>query len=171
MTQTKKIAIIILTYNGKEDTLECLESVSKINYKNFKTFVVDNNPSDDSVKCIEEKFKNSITLIKNPNNDGFAEGNNAGIREALKDTFDYFFLLNNDTIVDPNILDELVFAADKKPNFGILGPKSLYYDNRDVIDHCGGFWNQKNGDFKSLDQGTFESKHTNEMKEVDEDLK
>ena len=75
-----KIALIILNWNGKKDTLECLDSIAKLEYKNFETILVDNGSTDDSVAS----FPPHITLLKNKENLGFAEGNNVGIRYALE---------------------------------------------------------------------------------------
>lgn len=125
----KKITIIILNWNLPDDTLECLESVHKIDYPNFDVIVVDNASTDDSVEKIKKAYPN-ITLIENKENLGFAEGNNVALRYALnKKDSDYFFLLNNDCIVDKHVFTYLIDATDKFPNGGVFGPKILYYDD------------------------------------------
>jgi GT2 family glycosyltransferase len=131
------IFIIILNWNGKTDTLECLESVSKINYKNFGVTVVDNGSDDGSVDTIRKNFS-QITLIKNRENLGFAAGNNVGIRYALNNGADFVFLLNNDTVVEPNILSELVIAYKSLQNPGFLGCKIYFYDQPNKIQYVGG---------------------------------
>ena len=136
-----KISIIILNWNGRKDTVDCLTSTEQIDYDNFETILVDNGSTDDSVAVISEKFPN-VTLIKNKTNLGFAEGNNVGIRYALSKGTDFVFLLNNDTIVDKNIL-----KAFLKTNKSILGAKPYLYDHPNRIDHLGGMWNKEKGNF------------------------
>ena len=72
---------------------------------------------------LKELFPNFIKTIRLKQNRGFAGGNNAGISYALNKRPDYIFLLNNDTIVNPNTLTELVAFAGKDPRIGIVGPK------------------------------------------------
>ena len=76
------IYIVILNWNGRDDTLECLDSVSKIDYPNYEVVVVDNGSTDDSVRSIKEKFP-KIKVIENESNLGFAAGNNEGIDNRI----------------------------------------------------------------------------------------
>ncbi len=138
-----KVDVIILNWNGKKDTLECLESLKKIHYSNFQILLVDNGSTDDSVAVIKKEHP-EITIIETGENLGFAAGNNEGIR---KSTADYIFLLNNDTIVDPHILNALVKTIQSDPKIGILGAKPYLYDEPTKLDHFGGMWNQKKGVF------------------------
>ena len=89
-----RVAVIVLNWNGIKDTLACLKSLSKVDYKNKETIVVDNGSTNNSVP--ELKKIKGITLICNKKNEGFAEGNNIGIRYTLKKC-QYALLLNNDT--------------------------------------------------------------------------
>lgn len=151
MQDDPKIAIIILNWNGKKDTLECLSSVAKINYKNFETIVVDNGSSDDSVAAIKNDFPN-IEIIETKENLGFAEGNNVGIRHALAKGADALLLLNNDTIVDPNLLQGFANAGKDK-EIGVIGAKIYLYYERDKLDHLGGMWNAKRAAFDFIGHG------------------
>lgn len=132
-----KILIIILNWNGKQDTLECLESVCKIDYPNFDVIVVDNGSTDDSVAAIKTAFP-QVILIENKENLGFAGGNNVGIKHALQNGAEFVFLLNNDTVVDPDILVQLVTAHETLHKPGFLGCKIYFYDRPKVIQHFGG---------------------------------
>ncbi|MDG7041726.1 MAG: glycosyltransferase family 2 protein [Nitrososphaerota archaeon] len=124
-----KVTIVILNWNGLNDTIECLESLKQINYCNYEIIVVDNGSAGNDVKVLEEKYSSYARIIANGQNLGFAGGNNVGIRQALKAGADYVLVLNNDTVVEPVFLSELVAAAEKDSRIGALGPKLYYYDN------------------------------------------
>ena len=136
-TDTPKVYIIILNWNGREETLECLKSVNKINYPNFLTIVVDNGSTDGSEEAIKAAFP-EVAFIQTGKNLGYAEGNNVGIRFAIDKGADYVFILNNDTIVDANVITTLVNEAEKNPSAAIFGPKIYFYDKPDVINSAGG---------------------------------
>ena len=142
MEKSPKVLVIILNWNGLEDTVECVESLGKIAYPDSRIIVVDNASQGDDVTLLRERFGDLIHVIENDRNYGFAEGNNIGIRYALDHHKpDYVLLLNNDTVVAPDCLDELVTAAEVSPDIGIAGPKIYYYDfagRRDVIWAAGG---------------------------------
>jgi GT2 family glycosyltransferase len=127
-----KVSIIILNWNGYDDTKECLGSVGQIDYPDYDVIVVDNGSKDGSVEKLEKGFP-SVFFIKNPVNLGFTGGNNVGMREALKADPDYILLLNNDTTVDRSMLSELVKAAESDENIGIAGPKIYFYSDPQVI--------------------------------------
>ena len=122
----KKVFAVILHYKGKEFTRQCLLSLNKVKTKDFslKTVAVDNN-SPEPIDDLKEKFFNEV-FIKNKKNLGFAEGNNVGIRYALKQGADYVILLNNDTQVSPEIIIQLIKAGEDDGQVGILGPK-IYF--------------------------------------------
>ncbi len=129
------ISIVIVNWNRKKDTLDCLKSLLKIR-RDFKVeiIIVDNASNDDSVEQIR-KFLNgrnfktsgfSYKLIINENNLGFSGGNNVGIKHALNHQADYVLLLNNDTYVDKDFLTNLVKVFQRYPKAGILSPK-IYF--------------------------------------------
>ena len=154
------VAIIILNWNGRDDTIECLKSVEKIDYPNFKTILADNGSSDGSVEAIRREFP-TITVIENGANLGFAEGNNRGIVPALESGADFILLLNNDTVVDPGILSAFVQAAERMPNGGVYGPKIYHFDDPNKIWYAGGYWNALTLSFEEYgagenDQGQFD---------------
>ena len=127
-----KISIIILNWNGKKDTEECLHSLKNVDYDNYEIVLVDNGSADDSVSYFSNNFQN-IKLIVNPKNYGFAEGNNIGVREAIKNKSDYVLLLNNDTVVDKFLLKELVKTAESREDIAIVSPKIYnYYDEKRI---------------------------------------
>jgi len=125
-----KVSIIILNWNGLEDTVECLESLKKITYPNYQLIVVDNGSEGNDADVLRERFGNYIHIIKNDKNYGFTGGNNIGIRYILNNSEpDYFLLLNNDTVVDPEFLTEMVKVAESNPSIGMAGPKAYFYDD------------------------------------------
>lgn len=173
-----RVSIIILNWNGWKDTIECLESLYRINYPNYDVIVVDNGSEDGSIDKIkeycdgkievvskffkyssknkpikiieytkeeaetggkEEKISSSpphkrLILIKNKKNYGFAKGNNIGIKYALKFLNpDYVLLLNNDTIIDKEFLNELVKVGENQKKIGILGAKIYSYNQPNKI--------------------------------------
>lgn len=130
-----QVTIIIVNWNCWEDTIECLESISQINYANYQVIIVDNHSHDNSVQRIKNYAKGKkLTIIENDENYGFAEGNNIGMRYAQNNfSPKYILLLNNDTVVDKEFLKELINAGEKDDQIGILGPKIYYYDKPQVI--------------------------------------
>ena len=121
-----KIAVIVLNWNGKQDTLACLQSLDKLTYPHFETIVVDNGSTDGSIEAIREHFPQHL-LIETGSNLGFAEGNNRGILEGIQRGADLLFLLNNDTIVATDILEHFVETYRSHPQAGILGAKILLF--------------------------------------------
>jgi GT2 family glycosyltransferase len=125
-----------VNWNGRADTLECLESLSGLDDPYSRIVVSDNASSDQSVEAVRREYPSAI-ILANPENLGFAGGNNVGIRYALQQGADYVWLLNNDTIVERNALSTLVQVAESDPAIGILGSKIYYYSDRDVISFAG----------------------------------
>lgn len=147
-----RISIIVLNWNGKQDTLECLASVAKINYPNYETIVVDNGSADDSVPTIRRLFP-ALQLIETAKNLGFAEGNNVGIRRALAANSAYVLLLNNDTTVDAEILNAFVDAARAHPAGGLFGAKIYFYSDPNRLWYAGGDWDSKHLRFLQIGDG------------------
>lgn len=124
-----KIGIIILNFNGEKDTLECLKSLEKLQSENnidTEIIVIDNG-SIPEFKIEHLKFRKNVQLIKNKENIGFVGGNNVGIEYALEDKCDYVLILNNDTIVGTQLVNELVKTAELDEKIGIVVPK-IYFE-------------------------------------------
>jgi len=147
-----KVSIIILNWNGYEDTMECLESLKKIDYPDYDVTVVDNGSRDGSDNKIEKAFP-EIKLIRNKGNLGFTGGNNVGIREALRRGVEFVLLLNNDTIVARSMLSELVKGMGNMPDAGIAGPKIFFKDRPKYIWFAGGKMSDLTGRPFQIDQG------------------
>jgi GT2 family glycosyltransferase len=154
------VSIILLNYNGGQDTIECLESLRVITYPNYRIIAVDNASTDDSFQKLEQylesnRFHTNIfhspadamtsgqpvakfTLIPSGYNGGYAYGNNIGIKYALKQGTEYVLLLNNDTVVDPSFLEPLVEMCEQDQDVGVVSCKLYYQDRPDVIWFNGG---------------------------------
>jgi len=127
-----RVAIIIVIWNGKADTVECLESLSLDAYPNKEIVIVDNGSTDGSVADIRRQFP-SATILETGANLGFTGGNNVGIRHAIAHGAEYVYLLNNDTTVEPDALAALVDTAEALPRSGLLAPIIYeYYPPRPI---------------------------------------
>lgn len=117
------VTIIILTWNQRDLTLDCLASLATMNYPSdrLQIIVVDNGSRDDTIVAVSERFPH-ITVLKNSENLGYAGGNNVGIRHALDAGADAICILNNDVIVDPCFLGPLLTALQQRPDVGIVTP-------------------------------------------------
>lgn len=160
------VYIIILNWNGLKDTLECLESINKINYPNFDVIVADNGSSDGSIEAIRSKFPD-LELLDNGSNLGFAEGNNRAIEQVLKTKAEYVLVLNNDTIVDQDILSALVKGAELIQDGGIFGPKMYHYDEKNTIWYAGGYWDPKTLSFEERGAGMQDEGQFNDLSETE----
>ena len=132
-----RVYFSILNWNQKDLTCECLEALSQLDYPNYRIVVVDNGSQDGEVTAIRARFP-SVIVLENGMNLGFAEGNNVAIRYALEQGADYIFLLNNDTVVDPQMLRRLIEVAERDAQVAIVGPKICYFDEPQTIWSAGG---------------------------------
>ena len=129
-----KISIIILNLNGWKFTKNCLDSIKKNTlYANYNVIIVDNGSNDGSQYLIKSKFE-WVDVLENKTNRGFSGGNNDGINYAIKKyNPNYFYLLNNDTLVKKRWLKEVIKTAEKSKNIGIVGSKQLNFDKKPAI--------------------------------------
>lgn len=151
-----KVAIIILNWNGWQDTIECLESIFTSTYKNYNIFLVDNASTDGSVSKIKYWANNNgISIIGKENNNklqsanqqvfllpqyenlGFAKGNNVAIKKALETDHEYVFLLNNDAVIVQNTIEELVSCCEDY-HYLIATARIYLYDRPDTLWNAGG---------------------------------
>jgi GT2 family glycosyltransferase len=175
-----KVYIIVLNWNGWRDTIECLESVLRLDYDQFRVIVCDNASEDNSLDRIAdwaggslaagcsnpalrgltfppcpkpisflrigqgdrfslESRSETLFLVQTGANLGFAGGNNVGLRVALgAGDLDYAWLLNNDTVVEPEALSSLVAAMQVRPDVGLCGSTLLYYHSPRTVQALGG---------------------------------
>ena len=134
----EKVVVVVLSWNGLEDTLECLKSLCQSDYPNLEIVVVDNGSEDGSCAVIAELFP-QVTLIANSRNLCFVRGNNIGLDAGLRMHADLLLLLNNDTVVEPDCISELVRALGQDEAIGIVGPLMQRTLRPDLIDMGGDF--------------------------------
>ena len=122
--QKPNLWVVMVNWNLKEVTLECLESLFGLDYSDFQVVVVDNGSNDDSQAAISARYP-QVHQVKIPINRGSTFGYNTGFRYALKAGAEYIFLISNDTLIAPDALDHLL-AHCQQPGIGITGPLIFY---------------------------------------------
>lgn len=158
------IYVVILNWNGWQDTISCLQSLLSTKGVNFRVVVCDNGSTDGSVEKIKSwaqgtiksetpkhrrlaalmhakkpRNKHWLTLIENKANLGFAAGNNPGIRYAMKQAdMTHVWLLNNDTLVEPDCLLKMFRRLQGEPEPAICGSRIMFYDDPTVVQALGG---------------------------------
>lgn len=141
-----KVAIIVLNWNGGQDTAECLDSLFKCQYPNYEIIVVDNYSSDGSAQRLEKEFPKA-TFILNDANLGYAGGNNVGMRYALSKGAEFILVLNNDTTVDQNFLAELIKATQVVDNVAAVVPLIYFHSEPKKIWYAGTRFSRQHLDF------------------------
>jgi hypothetical protein len=123
---------VVLNWNGREDTLRCLESLTLVEHDDLGIVCVDNGSSDGSQQAVRERFS-EIVLIEAGANLGYSAGNNLGLRHALEHGMRWAMLVNNDATVAPDAIDGFERAAHARPRAGILAGKVLFADRPQTI--------------------------------------
>ena len=114
------VHVVVLNWNGWRDTIRCVRSVTRSTYRNHHVVVVDNGSDDGSVRRIRSACP-EVTIVESPTNLGFAGGCNLGVRAALQSNADFVWLLNNDTVVGPEVLRKMVEEIQNREDVGIVG--------------------------------------------------
>jgi len=145
------LAVVLVNYNGLDDTLKCLASLQEQTEKKFLTIVVDNASSQDPSEIV--KKHQNIIFLQSDINGGYTGGNNIGIKYALEKGCDPVILLNNDTVVPKNFVERMLSAFRHNKDFGILGPliKSMQDPGKTITE--GAHYNRPGFD------GFFEDQH------------
>lgn len=138
---TPLVHIILVNFNGLDDTRACVESCLQLTHERFQIVIVDNASADGSGSTLAADYadEDRVHVILNEANLGFAGGNNTGIAHALEHGADFVWLLNNDTFVDAQALSELVAAAAEHPEAGMFGSKVYFADRPETLWFAGGF--------------------------------
>jgi GT2 family glycosyltransferase len=161
MSQPYVISVILNT-NRREDTLACLASLTQSTYKHHKAIVLDNHSTDGSVSAIRSAFP-EVEIIALAENHGYAGNNNVGIKAAIQQGADWVFVLNEDTILAPDCLAQLVACGESNLQIGIIGPLVYHHDEPSVIQSAGGrlnrFWDGSHIGQNEEDRGQFHNNH------------
>ena len=160
------IYIVLINWNGFEDTLDCLTSFRTLTYPNYRIVIVDNASAGNDADKFAARFPD-IDLIRLDSNLGYAGGNNAGIRHALNQGVDAVWLLNNDTVVEPETLDSLVHELYADDRVGCTGSKIYYFDRPDTLWFAGGFVDRTKGLAGHIGQDERDVGQHDVMKDVD----
>lgn len=163
-TITPQIAIILLNYNGYDETVDCVRSLLCSTYNYYSIIIVDNNSPDRSGKKLKNLYEanSKINVLLNTENKGFSAGNNVGIKYALEKGYDAILLINNDTVVASDFLQILVNETTDFDQFAIYTCKIKYYYDTDLIWYAGGDYSFVKGSAyhfgaMELDDGRFDS--------------
>jgi hypothetical protein len=134
---TPLVITVILNTSRRDDTLACLASLAKSSYANHRIIVLDNASTDGSIAAIAAAYPD-VQIIPLAANLGYAGNNNVGIVEAVAQGADWVFVLNEDTVLAPDCLAEMVRVGESAPLIGIVGPMVYHYDEPEVIQSAGG---------------------------------
>jgi len=124
----KLVSVIVVTRNRSHLLRNCLFSILKSTYQPLEVFVVDNDSTDDTLSIVRSEF-DSVSLIAMPKNKFLAEARNTGMERAHGD---FILFIDDDNIVSPDMVEELVRCLDADPSAGIAGPK-MYYHGTDKL--------------------------------------
>lgn len=143
MKDKKTVGIVTVLYNSRKMLHDFFQSLNGQSYKDFILYVIDNNSTDDSLSLSRELSFNvsfKVIIIENKENFGVAEGNNIGIKAAIKDGCEYILLSNNDICFSSNVIGQMVtklFESDSE----LIVPKIYFYDTPNLLWYAGGEFN------------------------------
>jgi GT2 family glycosyltransferase len=160
-----KIWIVVVNYDGWEDTWKCLRSLTALTAPAC-TVLVDNASTTDRLAEARDQFP-WCHVVRNPVNGGWAGGNNTGIRYALERGADQVLLLNNDTTVAPRLAEAMLAAAAAHPAYGVLGPVIYFMDEPDAVMTDGCVFNRPGPGFFQRKQVPLGARSTPQVVDVD----
>ncbi len=128
-----KLTVVIVNWNLKDDTLECIDSLINAGLDPEEIILIDNGSSDGSVAVFEDRYANRLQLIKNPSNLGYAHAVNQGIEQALSRDVEWIFILNNDTVVSADIFEIFEATLNNAPQYSIISPVIFFHDEQTRI--------------------------------------
>jgi GT2 family glycosyltransferase len=162
MKTLPRVFVLILNYNGRDMTIECVESVLKSGYPDFRVLVIDNGSTDGSVRVLRARFGDAIDYVENHENLGYSGGFNAGLEYAfMKKQADYCLVMNNDTVLDHRAIAELVNAAQTDHKIGFATGKVYFHDRPDTLQTVGKKedpvrWNGDHIGYGEIDRGQYD---------------
>lgn len=134
-----KVNIITVNYNQNDHTIKCVESLLQTEYKNYHIHVIDNGPTEEKHRELQNRLPKDerVILHRIEENRGYVGGVNFGLEKAAKLNTDYFFILNNDTLIDKKALSELMNTCKNYNNKAIVTGKVYYYDEPQKLQDIG----------------------------------
>jgi len=133
MPEPALVSVVIPNWNGKKFLAGCLDSLKTQTYERHEVIMIDNGSVDGSVEFIETNYPR-VRLIRYAKNTGFSVAVNRGIEAAEGE---FIALLNNDTVVDPRWLEEMMAGIKRHPELGSVACKMLAYDDHSLLDGAG----------------------------------
>jgi len=161
-TPVPRVVVLVLTWNGRELTEACLDSVLRLEGPAGDVLVVDNASSDDTPTALAARYGDRIELVRNDRNLMFAGGMNIGLQRAIDAGYEFVLLLNNDVVLDPGMARELMAALASDARIAAAGPKIYYFDRPDVLWFAGGAlslwrgWSRHRG-LRETDRGQYDA--------------
>lgn len=153
-----KVTAVILNTNHRDDTLACLDSLSRQDYPDLHVIVLDNGSTDGSVEAIRRAHPEA-ELIALEQNLGYAGNNNTGIQAAAAQGADWVFVMNEDIVLAEDAVRILVAEAESDPAVGMVGPLVYHFDQPRVIQSAGGWmsrgWQSRHFGQNEPDEGQF----------------
>lgn len=130
---------VTINWNKYEDTVACVRSLQKSVYPLARVLVLDNGSPDGSGERLERDLRGpGVEVLRNRENEGFARGTNACLRDAVAHGADLVFSVNNDTEVDPHCIGLLVAALEADREAGVAGPAIFFHAQPDRVWQSGG---------------------------------
>lgn len=155
-----KCSVLVLNWNGRSFLQECLDSLCRQDYKDFEIVLIDNGSTDDSVEYVQSAFPR-VRIFRLKQNLGFCGANNLAIQDALSRGSTYVLLLNNDTVIAPNVVGEMMKVIESDPHIAVVCPKIYFARDRNVLWYAGAdfsLWTAraKHRGYKRQDDGRFD---------------
>lgn len=142
----QKVVVIIVTYNGSKWLNKCLQSLQQ-SVLPISVIAVDNASTDKSVQILKQF--SFVEVIQSETNLGFGKANNIGLKKALEENFDYCFLLNQDTWIETDTIQNLVKVAEQNQKFGIISPMHFSPDEVSLDANFEMYWKRKTNSISS----------------------
>lgn len=133
----EKIGVVICNFNKVDDLDKCITSIMESIYQDIDIYVVDNASVDDSLKLLNEKYSDKVTIIANKENLGGSGGFNSGLRKALQVDYKYLMCVDNDAMLDENAIKNLKEFLDKHQECGMACAKVYHTSLPDIVQQYG----------------------------------
>jgi GT2 family glycosyltransferase len=138
-----RVTAIVLNWCNELDTAACVDALRASRYDALAVLIVDNGSPDGSGARLHARFPD-VSYLQTGTNTGYAGGNNRGMAVAVEDGADYLLVLNDDTVIDPDCVRELVRAAEET-GAAVVAPQILYFDEPGVVWYGGGVFSTMRG--------------------------